>query len=423
MWASSKIHFSVVKGNHTLQRHHFIRYLRIQCTNFHPRGHIRRDSIETHQCETIRDDHVPGTSKASPTHHVNNNSIDSMDPVVLKYTNVINELRSKASGIERVNQTHFGSIRFDNENTPHFHGVFDKEYGPETTSTSQTVPIFQLKFHENGQSEVLKVSAEEQLQYSSSHDGSVDLQEHQNLLNASQEELKVGVEHLKSYHTESSLVGSEDKPIIYDSNSQNNNYVDECIFGDSLSSSEKYIKPQVKPLQNTNATDTKLCVNENKNLNFIDNAFFKDTLENLAINRQPAIDYRDIKLDLENAVLSGEKQSTSVKGKENNGEIIGHDIKRNIEQESNKDTDKKKKPLDKTENNEDSKSAYDYVLKIRQEEHKKQHGLGQKTGDGSNKSFKKILSLLDEKTKFKHTRYEVLKSLKSSILYNDCKYV
>lgn len=418
MWARARICISPVKGNCTPQKHNFIRHLRTQCTNFHPRGHARRDLVETSHCGKIGDDGAPGISRTSQTHQKDRRSIDSMDPVVLKYTNMVNELRSQSSGVERVNETHFGSIRFDNENIPRLHGLFDKEYGPVATPSKRTAPKFHLKLHDgSGQNEVLKISEQEQLQ-DSSHESSVNLQESQNRLNETEEELKVN-EHIRNCHTGSSNDESENKVIVNDSSAVKDNYIDESAFGDSLSSTSRNLRPP--GLQSTIFTDSEINVKVN-NLNYIDEVFFKNTIENLEINRQPAIDFSEIKKDLEDSVLFGEKHLTIDGNEGRDGEILGHVTKNIIEQKS-KDRGKVKEHLNTNESNESPKSAYEYVLSVRREERKKQHGLAQEPGDGSNKSYKKILSLVSEKTKTKYTRYEVLKSLKSSILYNDRKYM
>lgn len=185
------------------------------------------------------------------------------------------------------------------------------------------------------------------------------------------------------------------------------NYFDESIFADAFSSTSRDLRPPVLDgLQSTADTETASRVRGNQKLNYIDEVFFKDTLENLSLNRQPAVNYSEIKKDLEGAVLSG-KEASQVTLKTN-------------KQENENTRGKMKEDSNATENDETPKSALEYVKRIRREEHKKKHGLPtQGTGDGSNKSYRKILSLLNEQTKYKYTRHEVLKSLKGSIIYND----
>ncbi|KAG0719595.1 Mitochondrial RNA pseudouridine synthase Rpusd4 [Chionoecetes opilio] len=411
MWGRARMCFSPVKGTCKPQRHTFTRGLKTQCTNFHPRGHSRRDVIQASQQGKILIDEVPGTSKPSPTEYKDTRSIDAVDPVVLKYTNMVNEMRSKSSGIERVNETHFGSIRFDQENVPHLHGLFDQEYGPDATASKHTTPKVHLKLlHEGGQRGVKVIKEEEQSEYSGGGGGSV-YQEYQNRLNASKEEQKTGDERMRNYGTDSSSGASEVNS--NDSAMRQDSYIDDCVFGDSLSSISSNSTRQ--PMEHMQSTDSEIGGNAN-NLNYVDEVFFKNSIENLEINRQPSIDYSEIKNDLENTVLSSDTHLTS---EDETGEILSHVTKRNVEQKSGKNRDEINEESNTADNSEAPESAYEYVLNKRREEHKNKYGLAQTPGDGSSKSYKKILSLLSEKSKDRYTRYEVLKSLKSSILYND----
>ncbi|XP_045131441.1 mitochondrial RNA pseudouridine synthase RPUSD4-like [Portunus trituberculatus] len=370
MWARVGTSFLTVEKNCIPQRHHIVRHIRTQCTNLHPRGHSRRDIVEVSQTGGVRGDHVSGVPTASPAHRKDTRTIDSMDPVVLKYTNMINDMRNESSRVERVHETHFGSIRFDEENIPHLHGLFDQDCKPEpsidpaqhNTSTS----------HGSGQGELLA-------------DG-VD-----------------------------SFTGGSEEVKMNDGDPRDRNYLDDCMFGDYISSTSRISKSSpVEHKQGASRTNSKISDATSNDLSYIDEVFFKNSLENLEINRQPAPDYSNIKVDIEKAVLSEEKHVTSEKS-----EIILKHSPENVQQKHHNDKDTMRQRSNTAENSEAPRSAYEYAVRMRREEHKRQQGLDQEPGDGSNKSYRKILSLLNDKTKEKYTRYEVLKSLKSSILYND----
>ncbi|MPC15305.1 RNA pseudouridylate synthase domain-containing protein 4 [Portunus trituberculatus] len=367
---NSSIERESLKASLITVRHHIVRHIRTQCTNLHPRGHSRRDIVEVSQTGGVRGDHVSGVPTASPAHRKDTRTIDSMDPVVLKYTNMINDMRNESSRVERVHETHFGSIRFDEENIPHLHGLFDQDCKPEpsidpaqhNTSTS----------HGSGQGELLA-------------DG-VD-----------------------------SFTGGSEEVKMNDGDPRDRNYLDDCMFGDYISSTSRISKSSpVEHKQGASRTNSKISDATSNDLSYIDEVFFKNSLENLEINRQPAPDYSNIKVDIEKAVLSEEKHVTSEKS-----EIILKHSPENVQQKHHNDKDTMRQRSNTAENSEAPRSAYEYAVRMRREEHKRQQGLDQEPGDGSNKSYRKILSLLNDKTKEKYTRYEVLKSLKSSILYND----
>ena len=376
MWARVGTTFLTVEKNCVPQRHRIARHIRTQCINLHPRGQWRRDTIDVNQTVDVGGGHVSGEATTrQAVHRKDTRTIDTMDPVVLKYTNMINDMRSGSDGVEKIHETHFGSIRFDQENTPHLHGLVDQECSPAEASTDTTVHHHTSTSHGSGRGEVLA--------------GGVD----------------------------SFTGGSEEEVKMNDGNPRDGSYFDDCVFGDYISPTSRISKSSpVDHMQDSaSVTNTsKISDAASNDLSYIDEVFFKNSLENLEINRQPAIEYSNIKDDIEKAILSGERHGTSEES-----EIILEHGPENVQQKCNdKDT---KQRLNTAENSEAPRSAYDYVVRMRREELKRQQGLGQKPGDGSNKSYRKILGLLSEKTKKKHTRYEVLKSLKSSILYNDSK--
>lgn len=403
MWRHARLFISPVRSTSTSRTLPITRYLRTQCINLHPRGFTRHDVAETSShARILEEDHHTETHKDTRT-------IDHMDPVVLKYTNIINELRSKSSGVERVNETHFGSIRFDNENLPHLHGQFDGEYGPVTTTRGkERAAKYHLKLDSTeGRAGVVKIAEEDKIE--NGHNEAMEAR-----LHPPTEELMTGG-------------GGESKDVsVMESAAHESNYIDECVFGSAVSSpTANSVKPPVESLGgsiNSEHTNYKIDDSNVRNLNYVDEVFFKNSLENLEINRQPAIDYSEIKKDLEETLLYGEKHHTEG-SKIDEGKVVDKEA-RLVEPDSMKNEDdlsrnKTKEQLSTTETTETPKSAFDYIVKKRQEEHKKQHGLNQTPGDGSNKSYKKVLSLISEKSKDKFTRHDVLKTLKSSILYND----
>lgn len=410
MWRHARFCISPLRITFTPQTLSITRYLRTQCIDLHPRGYTRHDVAETRSHRRIQQEEE---DRHHSEGHKDIRTIDHMDPVVLKYTNIINELRSKSSGVEKVNETHFGSIRFDNENLPHLHGQFDSEYGPVTTTRGkERAARYHLKLDSTkGRAGVVMVAEEDEIEKDGG-DETVD------------DRVPTYTEELKADGGDSNDVSA------MKSATHKSSYIDEYMFGSSVSSlTDNAVKPPVESLGGTVVLEHTNYQNDDSNvrdLNYVDEVFFKSSLENLEVNRQPAIDYSEIKKDLEETLLCGEKHH-SEGSQINDGKVVDQKARLvepvSMKNESDSSRNKAKENLSTTKSSETPKSALDYVVKKRQEEHRKQHGLNQTPGDGSNKSYKKILSLVSKKSKDKFTSYDVLKTLKSSILYNDRKYI
>lgn len=423
MWTPAKACVSPVRGTFTPQGHLITRHLRTQCIRFYPRGFKRHDAAETSSNHgRMQLDQDTQTHTAVNDRHTDHRSIDTMDPVVLKYTNMVNELRSKSSGIERVNETHFGTIRFDTENVPHVHGQFDGEYGPDNTWKKEKNSRFHLQLdYTGGRTGVVKVREQELVENDSG------AEEVQGSFSPPVEELKTGCEGARNSFNNYADGVSKGLSVTEHDATHESNYIESIFRNSNALQTADSLKPETVAHWDSAPSEHNHRISDNniRDLNYVDEVFFKNSLENLEINRKPAINYSEIKKDLEDTLLHAEQQDTDQR--EVDGGKVGSQETRFIEPKSLKNEDnllknKIKKNSSATSSSEAPMSAFEYIVKKRQEEHKKQHGLSQTPGDGSNRSYKKILSLVSEKTKDKFTRYDVLKTLKTSILYNDRKY-
>ncbi|KAK3863231.1 hypothetical protein Pcinc_030982 [Petrolisthes cinctipes] len=340
---------------------------------------------------------VSSTTSNTNTHsskvHIDTRPIGKVDPVIIKYVNMLNEIRNAGKATEKVNVTHFGSIRFDTENIPRVHGQFDTEFEVNVAEyLKDNVPGFQ------GQSEEMtdvNVNGREQ--------------DSDNI-------------YVNNYSGENA------------SDVKEMNYIDEQIFSEPFSRYQK-LNPQSNP--STEATEEKpntASQEQHKSdegepihhdLNYIDDVFFKNSLENLSENRKPSVEYSVIKEQLESTLLNTKSQNRddSEALKSTDPPV---DLRKVMESfsESEKEgslTDQKKAMEDKAvEKESPPKSAYDYIVKKRQEEHQRAHGITKPSGesDPAKKSYHKILSLLNANRKEDFSNYEMLKLLKNSIIFD-----
>ncbi|KAK4315860.1 hypothetical protein Pmani_012942 [Petrolisthes manimaculis] len=322
--------------------------------------------------------------------------IDKVDPVIIKYVDMLNELRNAGKPTEKVNLTHFGSIRFDTENIPRVHGQFDTEFEVNVDEyLKDNVPGFNVKSQSEEMTDV-------------------------NVNGREQDSDDIDINNYSGKNT---------------SDVKEMNYIDEQMFSEPFYRYQK-LNPQSNP--STEATEEKPNTagqEQHKSdegepihhdLNYIDDVFFKNSLENLSENRKPSVEYSVIKEQLESTLLNTKSpnrdDSEALKSTDPPVDLRKVMASVSESEEEGSLTDQKKAKEDEAVEKKESppKSAYDYIVKKRQQEHQQAHGITKPSGesDPAKKSYQKILSLLNTNRKEDFSNYEMLKLLKNSIIYD-----
>ncbi|XP_066937306.1 uncharacterized protein [Macrobrachium rosenbergii] len=323
-------------------------------------------------------------------------SIDSVDPVILKYVSLLEDMKGETPQ-EKVHTTNFGMIRFDDDNVPRVHGQFDTLDGPDRTA------IFEKE----------------------TMNGDIDVPTPGEIHNSPTVPARSGCSPTeKTSLTESERVFDE-------------------LFGgpDDVPSSPK---PKAVESINVLRPQTEHDDNSHKrkeipdrpaprsNLNFIDETYFKPSLDAIKENRRPSIEFSEIKEELENAFSDMSNLESSKAHKED-------DVKAQLNLTRQQNTSnmalsylgldsETESPLklhpQKTKKQESQPTkepppttAYDFVIKKRREIHDSKFGFSESESPTS-KGYEKILSLVNEKTVHSCTRMEMLSLLKSSIIYD-----
>ncbi|KAG7160522.1 uncharacterized protein LOC121876093 [Homarus americanus] len=448
------------------------RCLRTQCVALLPRGcqNYERKLVEKKgEEETLPETERPKKNEVSRKVHKDTRSIDSIDPVILKYTNIFNELRNVKNNNEKIYSTNFGSIRFDKENVPKVHGQYDDMYGPavdvliqerlsnagikfnQTQDIGDEVENYSVQKNElylphsslTSSQQAADIDKKSDQSTSSSEPGDVDCSNNignyiddlyfaaatEKCSQTSLDSESTGAGHIRST---TSKAGNTDL-----------NYIDDCVFGASVSKNNgsDHSTASIQAQRPAITSD----VNDNPhNLNYIDNVFFGGAFDTLSENRKPTVEFKKIKEDLEislfgeintkekgdDVVVKEEEDenfnfvsSPSLESRMNIAPVtlphLTHNSKEKEELQNNlmKQTKKAKpKPQDVETT---PKSAFEYVVKQRKEQHLKEHGVNVEEGSGKKKSYKKVLSLLNDKRKDSFTKYEVFNLLKNSIIYDN----
>lgn len=437
------------------------RYLRTHCATLLPRGYTNYDHRHSERIPEVQH------PNRSPRVHKDSRSIDSVDSVVLKYTNIINEIRNVEPSSSKVHLTNFGNIRFDNENVPEVHGQYDSIYGPvmpvglqemlsgkdgkksqaedETNATEYNADYEDIPYVSHLSVPILQQSGEharlnkpEVKQERETLTGTSKAVEEHCTDSNFVDELYFGAA-VKNYSksddslsTEINIAPSNDTTVT-----AGLNYIDECVFGVSISRFDEHSSSSVNEHTHQFAPndDDKYQKTEteqqqdNDNLNYIDNHFFKDSLqslskENSSINNK--IQHTEIKQDTKALAKKANEDiildSPITVNLENNIEYanltyLTQKPKENevLHKSYTKQNDKVKPKVQNIEV--PPKSAFDYIVKMRKDLHKKEHDIHPDIV-GTNKSYKKILSLLSVKSKENFTKFEVLKTLKNSVIYD-----
>lgn len=431
-----------------------------------PRGHARyeRETRVLQEEEAVvpapattapsaADIHATATAAPTDTHTSNNRShnhrdtrpIDSVDPVIAKYVNMLNDMRNAGKATEKVNVTYFGNVRFDSENVPQVHGQFDNEFEIDKAEyLKHSVPGFQGQSIETNSISGIKEGggreSDDMYFFNYSDEKASGVKE--------ADYLKDGMPELEAQSKETSDVNflsekgrpeldkSEEKaPDVKDMN-----YIDEQVFHEPFKRYQN-LSPQITPRNEPIDKVPEAAVSErhrleegdtihHHDLKYIDEVFFKNSLEDLVENRKPAIEYSVIKEELESTLLDTKNQyrndnesltlsdppvdlrKARTSFSESEQEASQKDVK--VTEEDKKQVDEEALP----------KSAFDFIVKKRREEHQQAYGITKPAGqsDPGKKSYSKILSLLNMNRKEEVSNYEMLKLLKKSIIFDQCKY-
>lgn len=221
------------------------------------------------------------------------------------------------------------------------------------------------------------------------------------------------------------------------------NYIDECVFGDSLSrhgeSHDYTLDVPQKPIDNDRQQYR--AKNDSNNLNYIDKIYFQDSLETLNESQNPAAGVSEVNDNFENYLFDSKSESRT-KSKDIESTVdssIDTEQENHIPvmqpyraQEKSKEEEASRTHVKKAEEKAISKSqvadtlpksAFEYVVKKRRELHNKSHGIDPEQEAEGKKGLNKILSLLNERKKKNCTRYEICKLLKHSVIYDKCRYI
>lgn len=443
------------------------RYLRTQCTALLPRGYTDYESRRSERVPSAKTSlcSVDEESGRNNQVHKDTRSIEEVDPVILKYTNILNELRSFETNTDNVHPTNFGSIRFDSENVVKVHGQYDSIYGPDM---QEKLAMLETKTDEGeyvtDQAENDLYRANEpfvsQLTSPMSQESFVSLKENTADIKKESEVLTSTSEGLEEYSNDSnyvdslyfgsahincsktSIVQSAELNYIKPANNKtvttgNLNYVDECVFGDFVSRGDAAVHTQ-EPLTKSDIKEKHYQMTEREHLSkdddlsYIDKVFFNDSLDTYSENQTSTVELSEVKSNVENHLFNkrAHTRETDQEFCSSSGETMG--LGKNITPtilphltENPKENEilveypvnPRDKAKPKVKNAETApKSAFEYVVNMRKDLHEKKHGTEM---DGNmKKSYKKVLSLLSVKSQEKFTKYEILKLLKTSVIYD-----
>lgn len=423
-----------------------------------PRGATKYENrSERHERDNV--DHLPDLARVgvetksvsekdaenkSSKAHEDMRSIDKVDPIVLKYTNFLNDLQAAKNVPEKLHVTNFGSIRFDEENIPKVHGQYDKTEEIDAKGIQEKHNIKDIVIPRPVDDSTMDVqnagymseptslgnlddhAKPEMLQFnelanekSQSQDNYID----ELVFSKAEEDFeKLNVMQETKHSTPK-------KPQVKD---DGQNFVDDIYFKDAVENYDSI--PQPKLQEDAKMTsESKFVENDSDKLHFIDSIFFKDSLDNLTSAEKSISEskYSEIEGDVMKSLNSKtatdfdniQKVPIEVRKEENIGDpsLIQNQIKKNAPMVSDKEHGKK--PARNSQTHQDRnetfpKNAYDFVVQLRKEERENTFEIGE---EGARKNYKKVLSLLDEKRNDKYTKHEILQLLKRSIIYDKCK--
>ncbi|XP_068221591.1 uncharacterized protein [Palaemon carinicauda] len=397
---------------------------------------------------------VPKTVTKQPSK--DSRSIDSMDPVVLKYFDLLEDTRGEFPQ-EKHYSTNFGMIRFDSDNVPRVHGQFDSINGPDRSAMVDKVMTNEVttEVSDNETQTQQHSEADVQVNPSSSAPKLRSMSESERVF----EELFGGEDEMPSHMSEANgavktaskqldQISHESGKITKTFEAQDAAFIDEQFFGDKVYQHKSNIydddaKIGTIPYDNTfhnkdgyhGTLPVIQDVGSTENLNFIDETYFKSSLDTINENRKPPVEFSEIKGELEKSFsemsspvsdnLSAHKEDfTKPQSKFSYGQDASSIALRYLGLENETESPLKLYPQEIKEkkksppiNDPPPKTAYDYVLKKRREIHDSKFGFSEAEAPTS-KGYEKILSLVNEKTIRAYTRPEMLSMLKNSVIYD-----
>ncbi|CAL4060242.1 unnamed protein product, partial [Meganyctiphanes norvegica] len=200
------------------------------------------------------------------------------DPVVLKYTNLLNSIR-KGPIQEKVYDTSFGNIRFDTENVPIIHGQFDGIQSEEisenkTKELDQRTVTNDKGVNDDNQKEINFI---DQMWFGETYE---------NYKETSNKSI-----------TDKVSKSSHNNPSIH----SDLNFVDESIFGEAYAATHNHDKSH-------QPSNSSFDVNQGKekistDLGYIDQNYFNESLDMMNESNKPSIEFSTIRTDFENAIL------------------------------------------------------------------------------------------------------------------------
>lgn len=389
-------------------------------------------------------------------------SIDSVDPVILKYVSLLEDMKG-VTPQEKVHTTNFGMIRFDDDNVPRVHGQFDTLDGPDRTAIFEKDTV-------NGDIDVPTPGEIHDSPTQFRQDLAIDPMPQVSAVKQNLETSAVPTE--KTSLTESERVfdelfgGPDDVPSSpkpkavesinvlrpqteHDDNShkrkeipdrpvRDTGFIDEQFFGSGILQREANVNDgnanfdTIKRDGYRGPIPIAQDLGSTSNLNFIDETYFKPSLDAIKENRRPSIEFSEIKEELENAFSDMSNLESSKAHKEddvkaqlnltrqqNTSNIALSYLGLDSETESplKFHPQKTKKQESQPTKEPPPTTAYDFVIKKRREIHDSKFGFSESESPTS-KGYEKILSLVNEKTVHSCTRMEMLSLLKSSIIYD-----
>ncbi|XP_071529595.1 uncharacterized protein [Panulirus ornatus] len=435
-----------------------LRNLRTQCVSYLPRGSVsfvRRRINHAGEAE-VESDALARELEAKA--HRDLRPIDTIDPVILKYTNFINDIRDGEHVQEKVYMTNFGSIRFDNENVPSVHGQYDSTYGPDMkVLLEKKLSQADIKGEELNNEVDNESPSETEI---ASHTSTPAT--HQVGLSVSQSTFQEGKEAYISSSSNSSALNDNDGINYIDdlyfgtaverhSQTRDNqgeeinkmirtstahasdlNYIDECVFGSAVSrhndGDNRNVNASQKPIHiDSEQFNVKQKSLEDGDLGYIDKVYFQDSSETLSENGEVAAEIPEVDNNLTSRTKSKDTETITesclrkVLKKNSTPAVESYMIGKSEEEEA--PHIHVVKAQEKTIPNSPAadtlpKSAYEFVIKKRKELHEESHGMDTVHGGKGRRGVNKILSLLNIQKKENCTKYEISKLLKKSVIYD-----
>lgn len=388
--------------------------------------HFQESNLAMEESKTSSMYHQDAENTSLKTHR-DMRSIDQVDPIVLKYTNLLSDLRAAKNVPEKVHETNFGSIRFDNENIPKVHGQYDMTEELDTGTLKKKHDIEDIVItqsaDDNGREypkstldiqNASSLSEQVALRNSSNYAKSVDRS-----LQINDLEKRQRTECQDNYFDELVFSKAEEdfqklnvkkreriaskKPQVRDDDL---NFVDDIYFRDAVENYDSIPQSQTfskSELQNDveMAGESKSFEKTSSKLHFIDDVYFKDSLDRITLAEETNTEnrYSNIERDVQNSINSKvatevervEEKALEIKKGDNTEDIslIQKQIMENAQVGSSKKHFKQVTRNSQTQDRDNTfpDRAYDFVVKLRKEERERTFEIGE---EGMKKNYKSL---------------------------------